>query len=297
VARKALPSAAEAYRSRPPSRPISELSMRYEMMLPHQIRDAIKTNVPVVLPLGVLEYHGEHLAVGMDTLAVVKILELLEDELNLVILPPFYYGASSYAVAAPEGNGSLHVDSQILLPLAQQIYSGLLRIGFRKIHAIIHHQTENFAAGMPTDLAFRLAARQTIFAFLEKQHGEGWWGQEKMADYYAQQSTGDDPFNWIKVHPLMTNETMAGYPFDHAGQGETSLMMALCPQAVDLARLSHDRCYTRSAKHASAALGAQGQARILAHLRLVLISSKARPAQRPTQAKTPCDRLEPVRRP
>ena len=34
--------------------------MRYEMMLPHQIRAAIAANTPVVLPLGVLEYHGEH---------------------------------------------------------------------------------------------------------------------------------------------------------------------------------------------------------------------------------------------
>ena len=44
--------------------------MRYELMLPHQIRKAIKGNWPVALPLGVLEYHGEHLAVGLDTLVV-----------------------------------------------------------------------------------------------------------------------------------------------------------------------------------------------------------------------------------
>ena len=29
--------------------------MRYELMLPHQIRAAIAANLPVVLPLGVLE--------------------------------------------------------------------------------------------------------------------------------------------------------------------------------------------------------------------------------------------------
>ena len=63
--------------------------MRYELMLPHQIRTAIDGNWPVVLPLGVLEYHGEHMAVGMDTLAVTRILEILENEANLVILPPF----------------------------------------------------------------------------------------------------------------------------------------------------------------------------------------------------------------
>ncbi len=52
--------------------------MRYELMLPYQIRNAIERRWPVVLPLGVLEYHGEHMAVGMDTLAVVKLLEILE---------------------------------------------------------------------------------------------------------------------------------------------------------------------------------------------------------------------------
>ena len=32
--------------------------MRYELMLPHQIRTAIDGHWPVVLPLGVLEYHA-----------------------------------------------------------------------------------------------------------------------------------------------------------------------------------------------------------------------------------------------
>ncbi|MBW8619654.1 MAG: creatininase family protein, partial [Hyphomicrobiales bacterium] len=71
--------------------------MRYELMLPHQLREAIDKNWPVILPLGVLEYHGEHLGLGMDTLAVIRILDRLEKEKPVVILPPFYYGAASYA--------------------------------------------------------------------------------------------------------------------------------------------------------------------------------------------------------
>lgn len=43
--------------------------MRFELMLPHQIKTAIAENWPVVLTVGVLEYHGEHSGVGMDTLA------------------------------------------------------------------------------------------------------------------------------------------------------------------------------------------------------------------------------------
>ena len=244
--------------------------MRYEMMLPHQIRAAIEARWPVVLPLGVLEYHGEHMAVGMDTLAVTGVLDILEKEMNLVILPPFYYGAASYAVEPPERTGTLHVDAEALVPFAKAMFQGLLRIGFRNIHVIIHHQTENFLAGMPTDLAFKFAARQAIFAFLERERGEGWWGNEKMADYYAQQSAGDDPFNWIKAHPLMTPDAMDGYPFDHAGEGETSLMMALSPEAVDLSRLSEDKWFARSARQASVERGLKGRDRILSALRSAL---------------------------
>src|SRR5271156_5273966 len=61
--------------------------LRYEMMLPHQIRTAIENRWPVVLPLGVLEYHGEHLPVGWAPRAVTGILGILEKEMDLVILP------------------------------------------------------------------------------------------------------------------------------------------------------------------------------------------------------------------
>ncbi|AZO23421.1 creatininase family protein [Mesorhizobium sp. M1E.F.Ca.ET.045.02.1.1] len=246
--------------------------MRYELMLPHQIRKAIEENWPVVLPLGVLEYHGEHMAVGMDTLAVIKTLELFEKERNIVILPPFYYGAASYAVAPPGGSGSVQVGGPVLAPFAEELFYGLLRIGFRNIHAIIHHQTENFVAGMPTDLAFKAAGRQAIFRFLEKERGEGWWGSDKMADYYAGHAQGENVFNWVQVHPLMPATMNGRYPFDHAGVGETSLMLALCPEAVDAAHFADNTgWYTKSAPEASADLGQKGVAMILEHLRAILV--------------------------
>ncbi len=240
--------------------------MRYELMRPHQIRAAVEARTPVVLPLGVLEYHGEHLPVGMDTLAVTRALDLLEAEMDLVILPPFPYGAASHAVAGPEG-GTLHVDAAVLQPLAEALFTGLLRTGFRNIHVFVHHQTENFVQGMPTDLAFRLAARQVAFRFAEQARGEGWWGRDEMRDYYG--GAGDDPFGWISVHPLM-GEGM-DYPFDHAGVGETALMLAMAPETVDMARQPEGGAwYTASAAEADAALGARGVELILARLRKIL---------------------------
>ncbi|MBQ2444738.1 MAG: bifunctional diaminohydroxyphosphoribosylaminopyrimidine deaminase/5-amino-6-(5-phosphoribosylamino)uracil reductase RibD, partial [Clostridia bacterium] len=103
-----------------------------------------------------------------------KTLESMGAE--VVILPSFYWGASSRAVAPCEGRGSIPVDSQALVPIARQIFRGLLDVGFRNIHTFVHHQSEDFNAGMPTDLAFRLASRQVIMEFLEEKKGDGWWG-------------------------------------------------------------------------------------------------------------------------
>jgi len=63
------------------------------------------------------------------------------------------------------------------------------------------------------------------------------------------------------------------YPFDHAGIGETSLMLALCPEAVDEKRFADNTgWYTKSASEASAGLGKIGVAMILDHLRSILVS-------------------------
>jgi creatinine amidohydrolase len=245
--------------------------MRYELMRPAELRDAIARNLPFVLPIGVLEYHGGHLPLGMDLLAVTRALDRLEAEAELVVLPPFAYGAASYAVAGPEGTGTVHVDAEAILPFARTLFAGLLRAGVRNLHGIIHHQTENFAQGMPTDLAFRLAARAAIFAHLEATRGEGWWGAAGMADYYAAHAAGENPFNWISIHPLMDEAIAARYPFDHAGEGETALMLALAPETVDMDRLGDGgHWWAETAAKASAARGEEGVAMVLARLRTLL---------------------------
>ena len=246
--------------------------MRYELMLPHQIRTAIDQHWPIVLPLGVLEYHGEHLAVGLDTLVVLRILEKLEKEMNLVILPPFYYGAGSYAVEPPERKGTVQVDTDALVPFALHLFRSLLRIGFRNIHAVIHHQSENFVDGMPTDLSFKLAGRRATFDHLLAARGEGWWGNNNMADYYSQHEHGGNPFNWVRIHPLMDQRIIDQYDFDHAGVGETSLLMALDPSGVDMTKLSTEKWYLASAARASVEHSRRVVDMILERMRAVISS-------------------------
>lgn len=236
-------------------------------MRPSDLAAAIADHRPVVLPIGVMEYHGQHLPAGVDLLAVTETLARLGDQ--IVVLPPFGYGAASHAVAGPEAMATLHVDATAVLGFAEGLFLALLKAGFRNIHGIIHHQTEGFDQGMPTDLAFRLAGRNAIFRFLESTRGAGWWGDRAMQDYYALQSRGADPFTWIRVHPLFPKG--ADFPFDHAGRGETALMQALAPQTVALAQAGQgDHWYTETAGQATAAMGEAGVQIALAHLRGVL---------------------------
>ncbi len=240
------------------------------MMFPDQIREAIDKNIPVVMALGVLEYHSEHMSPGVDTLLVVRALDMLEKEMPLVILPPFYYGAGSFAVAPPERNGGLHVDSQVLVQFARQLFYNLLRIGFRNIYVFVHHQSENFTNGMPTDLAFKLAARQEIFAFIEHEKGDGWWGDNSSANYYDEHATGDDPFNWIHICPFMNAEAQAQFPIDHAGEQETSLMMAFCPECVDMSRFNSTKWYSQGAIKASLDYGNKAKKIILSDMKKLM---------------------------
>jgi len=79
----------------------------------------------------------------------------------------------------------------------------------------------------------------------------------------------------------MTPEIIAQFPFDHAGEGETSLMMALCPEGVDMKRLTSKRWYARSARKASAKTGEKGRDLILSHVRRALgATSRRQAAQR-----------------
>jgi creatinine amidohydrolase len=91
-----------------------------------------------------------------------------------------------------------------------------------------------------------------------------------MTDDDARHAAGADPFNWIGVHPLMDADIIARFPFDHAGRGETSLLMAFCPEGVDMAHLDTQPWYLRDAGKGTAAFGADGRALILARRRRLL---------------------------
>jgi creatinine amidohydrolase len=224
--------------------------MKLYKMLPVQCEKAKIEKWPLFIPAGTIEYHGEHLPLGVDTIAVIRALDEVEKRIDCVIAPTVWYGPSSYAVAGPQ-KGTIDVNTDRFEKHVSDVLAGLLENGFRKIYVVIHHQFE-MGSLMPEALAFKKAAMSLIFKLLEDERGRGWWGSDEMKTYYDNLEQDENPFNWIQIVPLMSPEIQKEMGYDHAGKLETSLMLEAAPDHVDASLLKGDGLwFTEDAKNAS----------------------------------------------
>lgn len=223
-------------------------------MFPKQLKYAKDNGIPFILPIGTLEYHGPHCSYGCDGLIAEGLAKCIEKDCELVILPTFWYGTSSYAVAGPE-KGTVDVSQQALTATFHDMFYSLLEGGIRNLCVIIHHQYEQ-ESYMPLTLAAASAAKSATMQYLEKEYGRGWWGNPSSANYYDELNMSDNPFQWIRVFPCMSTKAQNQTGYDHAGKYETSLLAALYPDAVKLEDLKFsDEWFIQSAKDASAEYG------------------------------------------
>ena len=228
--------------------------MKLLFMLPEQIAAAQARGLPLVIPAGTIEYHGPHCAYGCDSLIVEGLLERLGRRQEMVVAPGVYYGPSSYAVAGPEKK-TIDVRLEAFEKHVYDILKGFLDTGWRNIRVVIHHQFENETL-LPMTLCFLKPARQLIAEQLAETMGRGWWADERNAVAYEQLPEAQRPRNWIKVVPAMSARAQKASGYDHAGKWETSLLMALYPEAVDLSRLDDSaEWFARSAAEAGPEIG------------------------------------------
>ena len=224
-------------------------------MLFDEIEDAKRRKVPFIIPIGTIEYHAHHASCGCDTMVINGIFRELEKTKEVVVCPPIWYGVASYAVGGPE-TGTIQVDVDVYEQYIYNILKSLLYGGVKNIYCVAHHQTEE-AGLMPMTLACHKAAKKLTMEYMEDTRGRGWWGSNDYADYYENLGSGDDPFSYIKVIPLISQEAQHKCGgFDHAGKFETSLLYALYPDHVDLEKTKENtEWFAESAKEASKELG------------------------------------------
>jgi creatinine amidohydrolase len=171
-----------------------------------------------------------------------------------MIAPTINYSPSSFAVGDAK-SGTVHVEEKAFEDYVYYVFMSLLSAGYRNIYVVIHHQFEQ-ESEMPMTLCYRLAAKRATMKYLEQTLGQGWWGSESYASYYDQLEGDNNPFNWIKVIPTMSTAVQNATGYDHAGEFECSILMALYPDCVELDRIGErPHWFTKSAERANAELG------------------------------------------
>jgi creatinine amidohydrolase len=197
-------------------------------MRPEQIQDCGRRNVPVLMAAGVIEYHGPHLPIGTDYLIAETICEAAEQQCEVILAPPLPFGPTMSWAAGPE-EGEIDFEPEPLFQYARSIFRHLLKIGFRRIYVLQHHQGQE---GLQS-LCLQHAGREVIWE-MAHQWQPGWGRSPQPPDPAI--------FNCIRVASL---DTFSAYPapdsprvpVGHAGKGETQLIMASYPHTVRMAAL------------------------------------------------------------
>ena len=174
-----------------------------------------------VLPLGATEQHGPHLPLGVDSTLVDGIvaaaLPLLPDSVSALFLPTQHIGLSPEHANFP---GTLTLSSETLIRLWKDIGAGVARAGVRKLVLFNAHGGH---VGAMDVVARELRIAQGLIVY-----GVSWFNLPL------------DEANAL----FSSDEHRFGV---HAGDVETSMMLALAPaqvrmsQARDFGSASRDR--------------------------------------------------------
>jgi len=203
--------------------------VRYEEMLPHEIVQA-RTRRPVAyLPIGTLEWHGEHLCVGNDAVKAHALAMRLAEEGGGLAFPALFWGENreSHLMEAdhdPEGKiaermglpTSNFAPGYMETPPAEQdeFYVRLLLHMLREVESLGFKVIVILAGHYP--LLHHARAAVELYSLRGKARAWAATGYELVRDVIPE----------------------AG---DHAAGWETSLLMVLRPDCVDLSRLPIDQ--------------------------------------------------------
>ena len=111
--------------------------MRWEELTSPEIGALDRERTVVILPIGSVEQHGNHMPVGTDTLLAQSVLlAAAEGHDDIIVLPPPWYGFSAHHMRFP---GSITLRAETLMAVAQDIVASLVKHGFRRILIVNGH--------------------------------------------------------------------------------------------------------------------------------------------------------------
>ena len=161
-----------------------------------------------VLAVGSTESHGEHLPHGTDTLIASHIAEAVAERVEgLLVLPALPYGMSAHYSSFPV---AVTLSTETLMRVLREVFASLLSHGITKL-LIVNGHDGNIPAIEASTREFRTEHPEMRIAVLES-----WWV-----------TAGE-------LLPEGTFEVWDG--LGHGGEGETSIMLAVDPELVEMKR-------------------------------------------------------------
>ncbi|MBI3385010.1 creatininase family protein [Candidatus Gottesmanbacteria bacterium] len=111
------------------------MKIRYEEMFPHEFKLALSKNPIAYLPLGSIEYHGYHNALGLDSLKAWKICQLAAKKIGGVVFPPMYLGVDAWPDIDLQKYPNkqfdcYHIDAKLYQEVLDNYFYRIIRIGF-----------------------------------------------------------------------------------------------------------------------------------------------------------------------
>lgn len=183
--------------------------MRWENFASNRLA-AVDRNIPVLLAVGAIEQHGAHLPLATDALIASRLCERLDARLGdqVLVLPVMSVGCSEHHM---EYCGTLSLQHQSLIDSCANTMESVFRHGFRSVFLLNAH-----------------GGNQAVCQLLLERIGPRWPDRNIVTS------------SWWRLGGealAALNESGLG-GVGHACEFETSLMLHLAPQLVDVASIA-----------------------------------------------------------
>jgi creatinine amidohydrolase len=183
----------------------------------------VQRNPPVFLPVGATEQHGPHLALNVDVILPTGVCERVARELGGLVAPTIPYGYKSQprSGGGQAFPGTLSLDAQTLSLVLRDVIRDLGAHGVRRLVVLNGHFENAWPVVEGLDLGLRELRRDGI-ADMQAMRLEYW--------DFVERATLD------RLFP----NGFPGTELEHASLLETSLMLLLRPDLVQMDRVPSD---------------------------------------------------------
>lgn len=173
----------------------------------------------ILIPIGSMEQHGHHMPLHVDVLLPTEFARRAAAEIDALVAPPFTYGYKSHQKSGGGNHlpGTTSLDGATLVAALRDVIKEFARHGVRNICLVNGHFENSWFIVEAIDLALR-----------ELRWGDVTDMKIVVLSYWD--FVGDDAI--ARLYP----NGFPGWDLEHGGVLETSLMLALYPQLVQIER-------------------------------------------------------------